>query len=352
MMSEPRDPQRRSSKRLEEKEGASLVNGIGHENETVRASQKETGKSGKTKTNGANSRSTAKRKPSAGKRCGGLAASPSLRFLWSLMLITPAAYDEEDDGFHFTRAKKARAEPKLPTTVEEEKPEPPVEPAPTKKSKKKPVGSPSPPAGESEPKEGRRRSPRHSGEHEKESADPPPLKVKKRRKDRGSSEMKTGQEGGKSQATQQDPPRQEASQDHTQPIEITFDATKIALPFADTPRIQRNKDMRKTNAARRSSLGLRGRRASSLIDAGKSTGNAVVLDTLACFTETSVAMPHDEVESAEFYKHIESEGLSEPRRMKQLLTWCGTRALGEKPSFASEDSNARLAGIVGMQTSN
>lgn len=56
-------------------------------------------------------------------------------------------------------------------------------------------------------------------------------------------------------------------------------------------------------------------------------------------------MPHDEVETSEFYKHIESEGLSEPRRMKQLLTWCATRALGEKPSFSSEDSNARLAGM-------
>ena len=31
--------------------------------------------------------------------------------------------------------------------------------------------------------------------------------------------------------------------------------------------------------------------------------------------------------------------------MKQLLTWCGTRALGEKPSFDAEDSNAKLAGI-------
>lgn len=57
-------------------------------------------------------------------------------------------------------------------------------------------------------------------------------------------------------------------------------------------------------------------------------------------------MPHDEVETSEFYKHIESEGLSEPRRMKQLLTWCATRALGEKPSYALEDSNARLAGML------
>ena len=55
------------------------------------------------------------------------------------------------------------------------------------------------------------------------------------------------------------------------------------------------------------------------------------------------ALPHDEVESSQFYKHIES-GLPEPRRMRQLLTWCGTRALADKPSFASEDSGAKLAG--------
>lgn len=55
------------------------------------------------------------------------------------------------------------------------------------------------------------------------------------------------------------------------------------------------------------------------------------------------AMPHSEVESEYFYKHIESE-LPEPRRMRQLLTWCGSRALGEKPSFAPEDSHAKLAG--------
>jgi len=127
---------------------------------------------------------------------------------------------------------------------------------------------------------GTRRSARHSGEHEKESADPPLLQVKKRRK-RDSSELKADQEGGPSvegppekeraKKTHKSP-RQEEQQGHTQPVEISFDATKIALPFADTPRIQRNKDMRKTNAARRSSLGLRGRKASSLIDTGRSTG--------------------------------------------------------------------------------
>ena len=62
-------------------------------------------------------------------------------------------------------------------------------------------------------------------------------------------------------------------------------------------------------------------------------------------TNCELAMPHGEVETSEFYKHIASDGLSEPRRMKQLLTWCATRALGEKPLFSTEDYNARLAGM-------
>ncbi len=110
-------------------------------------------------------------------------------------------------------------------------------------------------------------------------------------------------------------------------IEGTRESTKIALPFTDTPVINRNKELRKKGTGgRRSSLGMRGRRASSLIDNGHN------------------AIPHHQVETAQFYKHIEAEGLSEPRRMKQLLTWCGERALGAKPSHNIADSAAVLAG--------
>ncbi|KLU86487.1 hypothetical protein MAPG_05499 [Magnaporthiopsis poae ATCC 64411] len=100
---------------------------------------------------------------------------------------------------------------------------------------------------------------------------------------------------------------------------------KIALPFSDTPIINRNKELRKKGAAsgRRSSLGMRGRRASSLIENGHS------------------AIPHREVDPAEFYKHI-AEGLMEPRRMRQLLTWCGERALLERPPHGSVNSNEIL----------
>ncbi|KAI2786222.1 hypothetical protein POX_g08604 [Penicillium oxalicum] len=104
---------------------------------------------------------------------------------------------------------------------------------------------------------------------------------------------------------------------------------KVALPTADTPVIQRNKEFRgaKSKGGRRSSLQMRGRRASDLIDSG-----------------TSNALPHREVSTADFYKHIADEGLPEPRRMRQLLIWCATRALLSKPSGSrSEDVSARLA---------
>ncbi|EAA32194.1 hypothetical protein GE21DRAFT_7774 [Neurospora crassa] len=105
------------------------------------------------------------------------------------------------------------------------------------------------------------------------------------------------------------------------------EAQQIVLPLSDTPIINRNKEMRKKGGAsgsRRSSLGMRGRRASSLIENGHS------------------AIPHREVDPSEFYKHIEAEGLSEPRRMRQLLTWCGERALSEKPPHGSHGSSAIL----------
>ena len=101
---------------------------------------------------------------------------------------------------------------------------------------------------------------------------------------------------------------------------------KIALPISDTPVINRNKEMRKKGGERRrSSLGLRGRRASSLIDMGHS------------------ALPHKDVDAAEFFKHIESD-LLEEKRMKQLLTWCAERALSEKPKHGTRDPHVAHGG--------
>jgi kinetochore protein Mis13/DSN1 len=56
----------------------------------------------------------------------------------------------------------------------------------------------------------------------------------------------------------------------------------------------------------------------------------------------TIALPHSEVEVRDFYKYIE-QSLPEPRRMKQLLTWCGSRALPEKPSGNVKNANAIMA---------
>ncbi|KAK2065448.1 hypothetical protein LY76DRAFT_611407 [Colletotrichum caudatum] len=122
-------------------------------------------------------------------------------------------------------------------------------------------------------------------------------------------------------ATPMEVGRQRTPRVMDEPVE----SEKITLPVSDTPVINRNKEMRKKGGGnRRSSTGMRGRRASSLIESGHN------------------AIPHREVETAGFYKHIESEGLMEPRRMKQLLTWCGERALLEKPPLGQTDSNTIL----------
>ncbi|RFN43382.1 kinetochore protein mis13, partial [Fusarium flagelliforme] len=116
------------------------------------------------------------------------------------------------------------------------------------------------------------------------------------------------------------PPDWDKSSQRKPPVQ----SATIALPMSDTPIINRNKEMRKegSNSNRRSSLGNRGRRASSLIENGQT------------------AIPHREVNPADFYKHIEAEGLTEPRRMKQLLTWCGERALARKPPHGTPNSSA------------
>lgn len=151
---------------------------------------------------------------------------------------------------------------------------------------------------------------------------------------------------------------------------------KIALPFADTPIIKRNKEMRKASADtnRRSSSGMRGRRASSLIDEGRGNGEFRAHDILKATFEAEfdilgaalpkglishvgkdcanapfspAAIPHPEVPTAEFYKHISAD-LTEPRRMRCLLGWCGSRALPPKPDApkgSSKDAHAEFQAL-------
>jgi kinetochore protein Mis13/DSN1 len=133
-------------------------------------------------------------------------------------------------------------------------------------------------------------------------------------------------EASKKRRSRPKPPRSAPDWDKSPQRKPPVQSITISLPMSDTPIINRNKEMRKKggNSNRRSSLGNRGRRASSLIEDGQT------------------AIPHREVSPTDFYKHIEAEGLTEPRRMRQLLTWCGERALIRKPLHGAPNFNAIL----------
>ena len=199
-----------------------------------------------------------------------------------------ADYDEEDDGFAFTRTRSKRAKAALATKpvepVAEEVHEEASRPATTKKTRKKSLGSvETKPAKKAESESKPRRSTRNSGD--KILVEPLPVEVKKRR-----PKEKAPPKPAPGEADEPEPLRADAeaadsvdiiqstSQVQVHPMEGTNDVTKIALPFADTPIIRRNKEMRKGggDGSRRSSLGMRGRRASSLIDSGKSNGKIIV----------------------------------------------------------------------------
>ncbi|KAK9450074.1 Mis12-Mtw1 protein family-domain-containing protein [Limtongia smithiae] len=104
--------------------------------------------------------------------------------------------------------------------------------------------------------------------------------------------------------------------------------TIISLPLSDTPIIRRNQQLRQQNGgSRRSSLGMRGKRASSL-------------------SKGLVAVPHSDIETAEFYKHLDSD-LPDPHRMKQLLVWCANRSMAHmKQADKKKQPAASIARII------
>ncbi|KKY21437.1 putative mis12-mtw1 family protein [Phaeomoniella chlamydospora] len=239
-------------------------------------------------------------------------------------------YDEEVEGFAFTRAKarKPRATNASVTAIPEVGEEAQIN-APSKREtraeatdngregtstriarKKMEFSTPN-----AEEKQVVRRSRRISGDEAQQGGSP---KRQKRKDDKIDKEGAHTEPSSKGVLQARPHERPTAETTSTELME-----TKIALPFADTPVIRRNKAMRDGRASkgeRRSSLGMRGRRAT---------------------------LPHNEVKIEDFYKHIESEGLPEPRRMRQLLTWCATRAMGEISTGKEfEDQSARLAARV------
>lgn len=293
-----------------------------------------------------------------------------------LVYAAAAVYDEQDGDFLFTRGSKRQKTVSSPASPPAPEPKPTAKAAATKgrgrprNGTKRAASSPPPPPSKDEElplrtskrptrrkldssplvpdkplvvpkKRGTRRTKSPPGEDIAEEEPGPetvtaiaPTSARRTNGTRqASKDDGTRKSARKNTRSQQAPPVEDDSQatpEHVdKPLERDPNAQKIALPISDTPINNRNKDFRRNGAAgagggRRSSVGLRGRRASSLIENGQS------------------AIPHREVSASEFFKHIESEGLSEPRRMKQLLTWCGERALSEKPKHGTAGAPAVL----------
>ncbi|TKA26512.1 hypothetical protein B0A50_05349 [Salinomyces thailandicus] len=224
---------------------------------------------------------------------GQTAKEPAVRNSSSARPATPPAAGENvriqasDEDVAPLKTGQKKVTKRLPTTPEREAAEKPI-----RRSKRI--------SNEHEPSEPQRASPHkpaHSKSHANHERSPSaekakPVTVEKKRK--------RGANGGEEEQK----------------------IMRIALPFQDTPVIRRNKEMRKSSAEshRRSSSAMRGRRASSLIDEGR--GNA---------------LPHAEVSASEFFKHISAD-LTEPRRMRCLLGWCGTRALPTKPEAPKKNT--------------
>ncbi|CAG8813601.1 1954_t:CDS:2, partial [Racocetra persica] len=102
----------------------------------------------------------------------------------------------------------------------------------------------------------------------------------------------------------------------------------IPIPLTETPIIKKNQVIRQSK--RRSSIEKRGKRASSI-------GNGFV------------AKPHPDVNSNEFFRHIQAE-MPEPIKLRQLLVWCGQRALDKQ---ISADENAlKIAKIIEQEVLN
>ncbi|KAF8251069.1 Mtw1 kinetochore complex [Wilcoxina mikolae CBS 423.85] len=125
------------------------------------------------------------------------------------------------------------------------------------------------------------------------------------------------------------------------------EVSKIKLPTSDTPIQRKNQQFRKGPGGerRRSSLGRRGRRASSMMQEGIIGMGTTKCPNLEVESKSDIAFfvlaaePHSEISHKEFYKHIDEEQM-ENARMKQLLSWCGKRELDKLQKAAPPGSSS------------
>ncbi|KAK3070000.1 hypothetical protein LTR53_011193 [Teratosphaeriaceae sp. CCFEE 6253] len=339
-------------------------------------------------------------------------------------------YEEEVDGFAFkkgTRKAKEAKQPAVRTSIPDEQPAPAVS-APVSTSKDAPLLPPAPapapvPSENAAPKPAQKKTRRRFPTTPEREAAEKPIRRSKRLSDENVSSEPIVSPFKSAHAQSHANVERSPSTDKARPITVEKKRKRgvngseeeekimrIALPFQDTPVIRRNKEMRKSTAGRqrRSSSGMRGQRASSLMDDGRGSGtyqqsplaNDALIDEAGLLAEESSeqaephlqhdafaklntavlgsptpppsdstspaqleqpshdhaaqsvqdtpadellpdpALPHTEVPATEFFKHISAD-LTEPRRMRLLLGWCGTRALPPKPE-APKDGSAAL----------
>lgn len=201
-----------------------------------------------------------------------------------------AAYDENDDGFQFSRrtsrrTTKAQAVATAPAPTPDEEAVKPARPTdalpakPTSRRKKNSIAAVDPEFSDSHR---RRRSARLSGDNEQLEVRPKAADATATKRVKKSAPTEKERTKRITPAPEAQTEEQSAFKGVQTPTQNELHVTKkrdpnaqrIMLPFADTPVIARNKEMRKGSkeAHRRSSTGLRGRRASSLIDSGMSNG--------------------------------------------------------------------------------
>ncbi|EWC46618.1 hypothetical protein DRE_04105 [Drechslerella stenobrocha 248] len=182
-------------------------------------------------------------------------------------------------------------------------------------------------------KEEKEKQERESTIAEEQPAPPPPPPPPQPRSDsRSSSSERRGRRGRRRCTGQNGGPQGAAVAEGTRGYGGRGRGEKpVVVPLAaieDTPLVRkRNKEMREANGHRRSSLGLRGRRASSL-------------------NNGHIAAPHPDVQPSDFFKHLDAQ-MIETQRMQQLLAWCSKCALSEKRARGRDaQSNARAAARV------
>ena len=218
-------------------------------------------------------------------------SGPDPRSDAQMLMRSRPAYDEKDDDFTFTRARTRKAKAKTPDVA----PEPEfTAAAAAPAAEAQPAQKQPPPVDDNAPIEATQ-PPRKKPRKTLPTTPEPATRRRSKRlsgnspvHDQAPATSKPASESQSQQTNPATPPPAPEIEENVAPAadrspavdqgELTIHKkrgpAKIPLPFGETPVLRRNKEMRKLSAekSRRSSSGMRGRRASSLIEAGSSRG--------------------------------------------------------------------------------